>query len=97
MWFVPNFLMIEWLLKVKPIIEQIIINPKWTTFVNMLRNTHWQKSFTKARNVWTNIKKDWFWDICANFVHMVELVLIALKVFNGKQPIMGKAWFVLKH
>jgi hypothetical protein len=37
-----------------------------------------------------NIKKDEIWDICANFVHMVELILISLRAFDGKQPCMVK-------
>jgi hypothetical protein len=31
--FAINFLMIEWLLKVKPIVEQTVIDPKWTTLL----------------------------------------------------------------
>jgi hypothetical protein len=43
-----------------------------------------------------NIKRDEFWDICANFVHMVELVLMSLRAFDGKQPWMGRAWLFMK-
>jgi hypothetical protein len=35
-------------------------------------------------------------DICANFLHIVELVLVSLRAFNGKQPYMRKAWFLMK-
>jgi hypothetical protein len=35
-------------------------------------------------------------DIYANLVHMMELVIMALKAFDGKQPIMGRAWLVVK-
>jgi hypothetical protein len=38
--FATNFLMIEWLLKLRFVVEQTIIYPKWTTFVNTLHNTH---------------------------------------------------------
>ncbi len=41
-WFATNFLMIEWLFKLGLAIEQTIIYPKWTIFVNTLHNTHWQ-------------------------------------------------------
>jgi len=27
---------------------------------------------------------------------MMELVLMALRAFDGKQPIMGRAWLVMK-
>jgi hypothetical protein len=46
--FATNF---EKLSKLKPTIEQIIVNLDWTTFVNALCGNHCQKSFTKARVV----------------------------------------------
>jgi len=46
--------------------------------------------------VQTNIRWDKFWDTCANFVHMVEPILVSLKAFDGKQPCMGKAWLIMK-
>jgi hypothetical protein len=67
-----------------------------TNFVNTLRGTHHHKSFTKARVIWTNIKSNRCWDICANFMHMVELVLTLLKAFDGKQLCMGRARLFMK-
>ncbi len=64
-------------------VEQTVMYPEWMTFVNMLHKTHQQKFFTKARCVQTNIKKDKFWDTCANFVHMVESILVALRAFDS--------------
>jgi hypothetical protein len=64
--------MIERLLKVNHIIEQIINDLKWTIFVNMLHNTHRPNSFTKARYVQTNIRRDGFWDTFDDFVHMAH-------------------------
>jgi hypothetical protein len=80
----------------KLVIEQTIINIKWKTFVNTLRNTHRHTSFTKTKYVQTNIRRDGFWNICANFVHMVEPFILASRAFNGKQPGMGNVWFVMK-
>ncbi len=77
-------------------IEQTITDLEWITFVNTLRGTHHHKSFTKGKYVKVNIRKDKFWDICANFVHMVEPILMELKTFNGKQPCMGKPQYVMK-
>ncbi len=48
------------------------------------------------RIIWAIVKRDEFWDTRANFVHMVEPVLMSLKVFDGKQPCMGKVWFIMK-
>jgi hypothetical protein len=94
--FATNFLMVEWLFKLKLAIEQTIANLDWTIFVNTLCGNHHQKLFTKTKVVQANIKKNEFWDICANFVYMVELVLVSLKAFDGKQLCMGKAWLLMK-
>jgi hypothetical protein len=80
----------------KLVIEQAVINIKWKFFVNTLRNTHQHMSFTKVKYVQTNLRKDGFWDTFANFVHMVEPFLVASRAFDGKQPNMGKVWFVMK-
>jgi len=83
MWFVTNFLMVEQLSKLKSNIEQTIMDMEWTIFVNTLCSTYYHKSFIKPRYVWTNIRKDKVLYTCANFVHMVELVLVAL--FDGQK------------
>jgi hypothetical protein len=51
---------------------------------------------TKVRAIRTNVRRNKFWDICANFVHMVESVLMSLRAFDGKQPCMGKTWLIMK-
>jgi hypothetical protein len=76
--FATNFLIIERLFKLRPTIEQTITDPDWTTFVNTLCGSHCQKSFTMVKVVQVNVRRDEFWDTFANFVHMVELVLISL-------------------
>jgi hypothetical protein len=95
--FVTNFLMIEWLLKMKPIVEQTFINLGWMTFVNTLCNTHGHKFLTKARYVWTNIREDKFSNTCANFVHIVKPILVTLKAFDNKHPCMEKHGLSWKH
>jgi hypothetical protein len=89
-WFATNFVMVERLFKLKPTIEQTIVDLNWTTFINSLRGSHHQKLFTKVRAIRANVRRDEFWDICVNFVHMVELILVSLKAFDGKQPCMGR-------
>jgi hypothetical protein len=64
-------------------IEQIVADPNSKTFVNTLRGTYCHKLLIKAKIVQANIQRDRFWDTCANFVHMVESILMALKAFNG--------------
>ncbi len=59
----------------RPVVEPIVIDFEWTTFVKMLYNTHQHRSLTKAKYAQANIK-GLFWDICANIVHMVEPILV---------------------
>ncbi len=80
----------------KLLIEQIVVDLGWTTFFDMLCNTHQHKSLIEVKYVQTNIKRNGFWDTCANFVHMVEPILMALKAFDSKQPCMKKMWLVMK-
>ncbi len=82
--FATYLLMLERLFKLRPAIEQTIVHPDWTT--NTFHGVHCHKSLTKIKVIQTNyIRRDEFWDTCANFVHMVELVLMwFIKAFNGK-------------
>jgi hypothetical protein len=94
--FKTNFLMVERSFKLGLAIEQIVADPNWTIFVNTLHDNHCQKSLTKAKVIRVNIKWDEFWDSCANFVHMVESILMSLWAFDGKQPWIGRAWLLMK-
>jgi hypothetical protein len=67
--------------KLRPTIEQIITDHDWTTFLNTLCGSHYQKSFTTVRVVQANVRRDEFWDTCVNFVHMVKLILMSLGIW----------------
>jgi hypothetical protein len=43
------------------------------------------------------ILKENFWHHCQNYVHMVEDVLKALRVFDGFEPAMGRAWLTMNN
>jgi hypothetical protein len=88
--------MVERLFKLKLAIEQIVADHDWTIFINSLHGSHCQKSLTKVKTIWTNVKRDKFLDTCANFVHMLELVSMSLRAFDGKQPCMGTVWLMMK-
>ncbi len=81
--------------KLRLAIQQIVDDHDWSTFVNTLCGAHRQKSFIEAK-VQVHMKKDEFWDTCTNFVHMVELILMLIKAFDGKQFYMGKTWLFMK-
>ncbi len=76
--------MVERLFKLKFAIEQIVVDHDWTSLVNSLHGSHHQKLLTKVRVVQANIRRDKFWDTCANFVHRVKPVVMSLKAFDGK-------------
>jgi hypothetical protein len=88
--------MVERLFKFRRAIEQTIANFDLTTFVDSMCGNHHHKSFTKAKAIQTNVKKDKFWHTCANFIHMVGPVVMSLKAFDGKQPCMGRVWLIMK-
>jgi hypothetical protein len=70
--------------------------PWMDNFFNTLCNTHQHKSLIKVRYAQANIKRNGFRNTCANFVHMVEPILMVLKAFDNKQPCMRKVWLVIK-
>jgi hypothetical protein len=89
-WFATNFVMVERLFKLKLAIEQTIVDPNWTTFINSMHGNHHPKLLTKVRAIQANVRRDEFWDTCVNFVHMVETILVSLRAFDGNQPCMGR-------
>jgi hypothetical protein len=48
------------------------------------------------RVVRISVRKDKFLDTCANFVHMMEPVLMSFKAFDGKQLYTGRVWLPMK-
>jgi hypothetical protein len=38
-----------------------------------------------------------FWHRCQNYVHMVEDVLKALRIFDGREPAMERAWLTMNN
>ncbi len=41
-------------------------------------------TISKEVEVQRNVQNDVFWDFCANFIHMVEAILVALRDNMGK-------------
>jgi hypothetical protein len=76
----------------------------WTNYCqswldNFCQHIAWHElsKFTHQGEIFlANIGRDEFWDTCAHFVHMVEPTLMSLNAFNGKQPCMKRAWFLMK-
>ncbi len=94
-WFATIFLMVERFFKLRLAIEQNVVDPIW---INFCQHIVWHPSLEVPRR--KLFKVTWgrtnFWDTCANFVHMVELILMLVRAFDGKQLYMGKTWFLMK-
>jgi hypothetical protein len=50
-----------------------------------------------ASLVKATVLKQNFWHRCQNYVHMVKDILKALRVFDGREAAMGKAWLTMNN
>ena len=50
-----------------------------------------------ATQVRSHVLDENFWRRCQNYTYMVEDVMKALRVFDGKEPAMGKAWLTMNN
>lgn len=94
--FACNMLMLDRLVKLKPVLEQLKDHPRVQTYFGNLRNRMGgEQAATNSRNVVRTIEDVGFWQRCKNFIHMTEDVLKALREFDGRNPCMGKAWLIM--
>jgi hypothetical protein len=71
------------MLEVKNALEQVVIHPRWTEYVESLLNRqNGQRTHALASLVRATILEGNFWHRCQNYMHMVEDVLKALQVFD---------------
>jgi hypothetical protein len=90
--------MISRMFDVKNALEQVVIHPRWTEYVRSLfnrQNGHHAHALASLVNA--TILEVNFWHRCQNYVHMVEDVLRALRVFDGREAIMEKAWLTMNN
>jgi hypothetical protein len=92
--FATNFIMLERLLQVRNALERTVIDDEWTPFLASLRRRSGE-AHSKCLDVRSIIRSDRFWTSCENFLYMVNPVVKALRVFDGKAPAMGIAWKVM--
>jgi hypothetical protein len=86
------------MLEVKNALEQVVIHPRWIEYVGSLFNRqNGHHAHALASLVRATILKGNFWHRCQNYVHMVEDVLKALRVFDGREPAMGRAWLTMNN
>jgi hypothetical protein len=96
--FACQFFMISRMLEVKNALEQVVIHPRWTEYVQSLFNRqNGNRAHSLASLVRATVLEGNFWHHCQNYVHMVEDVLKALRVFDGREPAMGRAWLTMNN
>jgi hypothetical protein len=67
------------MLEVKNALEQVVIHPRWTEYVQSLFNRqNGNRAHSLASLVRATVLEGNFWHRCQNYVHMVEDVLKAL-------------------
>lgn len=94
--FACNFLMLQRLVKLRGVLEQLKDHARVQNYISTLRNRqNGEQAATTARNVVRTIEDATFWQRCANYLHLTEPVLKALRVFDGKEPAMGRAWLAM--
>jgi hypothetical protein len=96
--FACQFLMISQMLEMKNALEQVVIHPRWIEYVESLfnrQNRH--RAHVLASLVRATVLKRNFWHRCQNYVHMVEDVLKALRVFNRWKAAMERAWLTMNN
>jgi hypothetical protein len=93
-----QFFMISRMLKVKNALEQVVIHPWLTEYVQSLFNRqNGYRAHVLAVLVRATVLEGNFWHRCQNYVHMVEDVLKALRVFDGREAAMEKAWLTMNN
>lgn len=94
--FAVNFLMVERLIKLKQVLNNVVLDPAWDEFVASIfhrQNSH--RAYLYAGLVRKDIRLDSFWKKCELFVQVVEPVIVALRVFDGSVPSMPRAWLTM--
>jgi hypothetical protein len=90
--------MISRMLEVKNALEQVVIHPRWTKYVQSLFNRqNGSRAHALASLVRAIVLSQNFWHCCQNYVNIVEDVLKVLQVFDGREATMGRAWLTMNN
>ena len=92
-WFACNFIMIMRMVEVREALENVVMHHKFVEYVATLFNRqNGVQAHALATQVRSRVLDENFWRQCQNYMYMVEDVMMALWVFDGKEPAMEKAW-----
>ena len=96
--FTCQFLIISRMVEVKYALEQVVIHPWWAEYVQSLFNRqNGNHAHALVGVVRETVLDGDFWHRCQNYVHMIEEVIKALRVFDGRERAMGKAWLTMNN
>ena len=93
--FACNFIMIMQMIEVREALENVVMHRKFTDHVATIFNR--QNSIPLVMQMKSHILDENFWQRCQNYTYMMEDVMKALWVFDGKEPAMEKAWLTMNN
>ena len=90
--------MIMRMVEVRETFENMVMHRKFVEYVATLFNRqNGVQAHALATQVRSHVLDENFWRRCRNYTYMVEDVMKALRVFDGKEPAMGKAWLTMNN
>ena len=90
--------MIMRMVEVREALENVVMHRKFVEYVATLFNRqNGVQAHALAMQVRSHVLDENFWRRCRNYTYMVEDVMKALQVFDGKEPAMGKAWLTMNN
>ena len=96
--FTYNFIMIMRMIEVRKALENVVMHRKFTKYLTTLFNLqNGVQAHALATRVRSHILDENFWQFCWNYAYMMEDVMKALWVFDGKEPTMEKAWLIMNN
>ena len=86
------------MVEVREALENVVMHRKFVEYAATLFNRqNGVKAHALETQVRSHVLDENFWRRCRNYTYMVEDVMKALRVFDGKEPAMGKAWLTMNN
>ena len=96
--FACNFIMIMQMIEVREALENVVMHHKFTKYVATLFNRQNDvQTHALATRVKSHILDENLWRRCQNYAYIVEDIMKALQVFDGKESAMEKAWLTMNN
>ena len=90
--------MIIRMIELRETLENMVMHRKFVKYVATFFNRqNGVQVHALATQVRSHVLDENFWRRCQNYTYMVEDIMKALRVFDGKEPAMGKAWLTMNN